>query len=317
MTAHFSQQEITSMVRDMLTGQDLSQITGKIVRERVLERLGDRVGDNFMQVKQAVKSALNVVLSSTADSAPKPQQPHPKPEPDTAAAEEFAKSPQHEKHHHDIPQKHEQPKERHASPEPQQPDYDDDVFDDEPPVRKSFARKRARKVALSDSDSASQADSEPPAKPRRKKSASTTVAKRQHVVANSPAARRLQTLKKLCRQLGCTAPPSRLRGKDDVEKYNNVLSHLRSRGVQDPDPLHMTPNEIARHRKRIAREKELEGLDASNIIEEEGRSRRRRASKPTVQLSDRLPSDLSGAELSEKSDSGESEGYAAPSDGSE
>lgn len=264
------------MVQDILTGQDLSQITGKIVRDKVIQRLGDRAGDNFSHVKQAVKSALNAVLNSTSNPAPAPPPPQPKPQPDAATVEEH--------HGPQSPDKHDQSNEDHASPEPQQssedhaspetqpPVQEDDLFGDQP-VKKSFvARKRARRVALSDSDS--QSDSDSPAKARRKKASSATVSKRQRVVArrqrtapNSRAARRLRKLINLCRKLGCTAPPSKLRGKGDEEKYNNVLSHLHSRGVDDPDPLRMTPNEIEKHRKRIARDKEMEGLDVRYVAQ--------------------------------------------------
>lgn len=59
------QEEMISMVREILDGEDLSKITLKIVRERVLQSMGDRRDKVDMAIfKPSVKSALSTVLES-------------------------------------------------------------------------------------------------------------------------------------------------------------------------------------------------------------------------------------------------------------
>ncbi|KAI0567128.1 AAA family ATPase [Gracilaria domingensis] len=288
-----------------------------MVRERIIEQLGDRIQpDDLNAVKAAVKSALKVVLRQGSNpAAPEASAPPQPPSGDDAANQPSTEHTTESAH----PTTQTEPPGDQLDEEESQPNNSksESEYDDghEEQVKPS-SKKRTRKVVSSDSESNSDSDSEPQPKPRRRKNPTASVQKRAKNQQSSAGQRRLDQLKKLCRQLGCPVPPGKQRGADPREKYDNVLEYLRSKGVREAHPLDMSSHEISKHRKRLAREKELEGLDVKNIIDDGGRSRRR-ASKPARQLNDKLPSDLSGAELSEDSESAESEGYAAPSDGSE
>lgn len=71
----------------------------------------------------------------------------------------------------------------------------------------------------------------------------------------------LEKLRSVCRQLGCPAPPMRLRNKSVLEKCAAILEHLEDKGVQVANPASLTAREIQRHRARLERDKELAGLD--------------------------------------------------------
>ncbi|CAN8065372.1 unnamed protein product [Agarophyton chilense] len=302
MKSEVSNDEITAMVRQVLVGQDLSKITGKIVRERIVQELGDRVQPSgFSAIKETIKASLKVVLQSSSGPAVTETATALQPNRDTTKESSIERT---QKPDHSIPKVN-----------PLKPKIDRGSVDtqDDSQLRPRL-KKRARKFVSSDSESKS--DSESQQKPRRKKTTTTSVQKRTNVQPNSREQPRLDQLKKLCRKLGCPVPPAKLRGVDPREKYDNIVQYLHSKGVQAANPLSMSSHDVSEHRERIAREKELEGLDVKNIIEAGGRLRRR-TSKPVKQLTDKLPSDLSGEELSEDSESAESEGYAAPSGDSE
>lgn len=61
-------------MRGVVAGADLSQMTGKVVREKVLEVLGDRAGDDQRAIKRSVRDALKVVLTDVS-TPPRPKDP--------------------------------------------------------------------------------------------------------------------------------------------------------------------------------------------------------------------------------------------------
>ncbi len=63
-----SQEEITKVVRAIVSESDLDKITPKDVRLAVLKQLGSRLGDDAKRTKALVKRALDVVLED--DPAP-------------------------------------------------------------------------------------------------------------------------------------------------------------------------------------------------------------------------------------------------------
>lgn len=82
-----SQTEMVRLVTRILEGADLSQITGRIVRERVRDELGERAGNNLHAFKKSIRDALKTVLSSK--NTPSAQENYEDPHPDQA----FAKGP--------------------------------------------------------------------------------------------------------------------------------------------------------------------------------------------------------------------------------
>lgn len=69
---------------------------------------------------------------------------------------------------------------------------------------------------------------------------------------------------KLCsvvRALGLHAPISKFRGKSVDEKSQVIIEFLRSKGVHSSDPEDLTRHEISRHRARLEKEKDMQGID--------------------------------------------------------
>lgn len=141
-----TQAEMEELVRGVVKNADLSQMTGKVVRERVLVLLGDRAGDDPRALKRSVRDALKVVLSavnspskSTSTSAP---------------AAETKPSPNNKKQakEHENP-----PKEKKSGNGKKAPAAEED----EPIVKRAGSKRRLRKLAESSDEDGMDENFEP------------------------------------------------------------------------------------------------------------------------------------------------------------
>lgn len=128
----------------------------------------------------------------------------------------------------------------------------------------------------------------------------------------SRAEKKVKKLMQVCIAIGCRAPPSILRSKDPHDRCEAIQAFLEGKGVTEANPTLLGRKELAAIRVRLEREKELDGLDVGNIIQEEGRPRRRRAAAPSKSFAQSNKFDfasLSGSEQSSASEGEESDGY--------
>lgn len=308
--------EMIALVRRILDGADLSQTTGKIVRQKVLEELGDRAGSDQRAIKRSVRDALNIVLQGTASSSSTAAQPSAPSAKREKRENETGQEPEkaHENGINGVARAKGQVKGKVAivAELPAVPvdasEHDADVEDEEgdSQVREAKARRmsgkkrRLRTVIDEDDDDDDfdpDADEAKPSPPRARKIRAVTPSpsrpKKPSDMLSSPArskktaspsssparpARRvrpakrsrsdlftsekhLEKLRSVCKQVGCTAPPSLTRGKTVPEKCAAVVDYLRQKGVDAPNPTLLTRKEIAVHRARLEQEKELAGLD--------------------------------------------------------
>eukprot|EP00190_Bangiopsis_sp_CCMP1999_P006918 CAMPEP_0198723314 /NCGR_PEP_ID=MMETSP1475-20131203/838_1 /TAXON_ID= ORGANISM="Unidentified sp., Strain CCMP1999" /NCGR_SAMPLE_ID=MMETSP1475 /ASSEMBLY_ACC=CAM_ASM_001111 /LENGTH=597 /DNA_ID=CAMNT_0044484399 /DNA_START=80 /DNA_END=1871 /DNA_ORIENTATION=+ len=85
--------------------------------------------------------------------------------------------------------------------------------------------------------------------------------------------KRLKRLMQRSRELGIGVPFTRFRGKAAAEKFDILEQYLHEKGISSP--LSMTPQAVSRHKERLETQKDLEGIELDNIIDQ---PRRRRAS---------------------------------------
>lgn len=128
---------------------------------------------------------------------------------------------------------------------------------------------------------------------------------------------RVRKLLGIARELGIPVPPSRLRcpvGK----KFDACVEYLRLKGVGNPDLLNMRKHDIAKLRTKLENERELDGLDSSNIIRSDAPCSRRttRAAAPKAYATGRNKDahDDDDSDHSDESSSSESEFRGSESD---
>lgn len=213
------------LVRDILNGKDLSKVTPRTVREEVISRLGNEITSDRAALKAAIKSALDVVLTDAMEE----QQPN------------TAKPPAEEK---------------------------DDIHSDQLDGTSALGENKCTDTGVEskqrgDEDERPGVPREPVEVAKSKKQQHTKKRTRATVeqISRFTSEKDFKQLKKVCRRLGCTAPPSRQKGSTMREKCSNVLAYLRSKGVVDSDPTRLKKEGIDAHKRRIEREKDLEGLD--------------------------------------------------------
>lgn len=124
-------------------------------------------------------------------------------------------------------------------------------------------RVKRRRVAESDGSGCSDAQTGGTLKRAKKKSAPASRGK---------VDKRLSKMLSVANRLGCRIPPRVLRC-DEEDKIDACAEYLRSKGVKG-QVLQMTSAAINEVRQRLDREKELDELDASNIIPSGSRRRR-------------------------------------------
>eukprot|EP00871_Galdieria_phlegrea_P005681 jgi/Galph1/6113/GphlegSOOS_G4667.1 len=108
-------------------------------------------------------------------------------------------------------------------------------------------------------------------------------------------------LTKICRKLGVGLPVSKLKGiASEREKMEIIKDFLYKKGVKR-DPLQLSDKQLKSFREKIERDKELESLDRSNILED---SRRKRTTRPVSRhgLENKVGSSDSSQEDSEVSE---------------
>jgi hypothetical protein len=154
-------------------------------------------------------------------------------------------------------------------------------------------------------------------KPLRKQTA-----KPRHVTAPSKRAKKqapkaegdpkLHKLIRIAREIGCPIPPGRLRCEAS-EKLNACHVYLQSKGVNNV--LLMDRQEISTLKIKFERDRELAGLDASNILDADtsaaGRRPRRAAAPPSLKEGharfDEISDDDGNEESSEEGNDSESD----------
>uniref|UniRef100_A0A061R8X5 Histone chaperone domain-containing protein n=1 Tax=Tetraselmis sp. GSL018 TaxID=582737 RepID=A0A061R8X5_9CHLO len=83
-----------------------------------------------------------------------------------------------------------------------------------------------------------------------------------------PPSARVSQLKEICKLATITIPPNTYRGKDDNEVCDRFVALLERHGLSPSS----TPSDIRSVKQKLQKERELDGIDTSNIIE--GRPRR-------------------------------------------
>lgn len=319
------QDEIVAIVRGILDGADLSQTTGKIVRQKVLDELGERAGPDMRALKRSIRTALSVVLASqtvSSGSSSKPAQP---PEPNEKA--ESKDDPVEPKPKVELdnggngaaPDKGadnagDGPNAATSLGPADASEHDADVEDEEGSVQVQEAKvhhmsgkKRRSRTVMDEGDDfdpdagatnpsssrlTKKDDLTPtPSRPRMSSDITSSPSLPKHTRDFTPSPSRskktpeisptpsparptkrsrsqlltsekhLEKLRSVCKQLGCMAPPSRMRGKTVPEKCAAVVEYLLQKGVDVPNPTLLTRKEITVHRARLEQEKELAGLD--------------------------------------------------------
>lgn len=298
MELGISQEDLVSLLKNLLTGKDLSIMTPKVVRQMVIKELGEKVGDDPKALKIAIRSALNVVLSDHADEIeqkPDTEMPAKAHTPDTTVAGNNDSCPEKEEEADEV-----KPKEMasDAKPKGKVDDVSAENTVDIKRKRRQRSQKPAKKVEDSDMSDDDDADDEKedadddsyhggeeseedkpkrrasikPSRPAPKKANLEEQDKPKRKVsgvaiksASMRTEKYLGKLRSLAKQLGIPVPPSRYRGTTTEEKSSNILAFFVSKGFKMEDPTRMTRDEIAGHRKRLEQEKELDGLDVRYV----------------------------------------------------
>lgn len=225
------------LVRDILRGKDLSQVTAKIVRENVRERLGPIACQDLQALKLSVKAALDVVLQEPVAPPATPPQP-----------EKAVNVSEDEEEEVRRPKKRPRAMENDALTGLALPDAS---------VASPVVAAGSPVMTTTEDPVVTAAN--PPAVRRRGRSSMSKV-------AHARLEARLKRLLGVCRQLRCPVPPSRLKNRSVEEKADAVVEFLEGKGVKVTDPAKMTKTDILEHRNRIEHEKELDGLDARYVF---------------------------------------------------
>lgn len=323
------QDEMIALVRQILDGADLSQTTGKIVRQKVLDELGERAGPDMRALKRSIRNALSVVLSGQTGSSGSSSRPSQPPELKDKAEPKDKASGQEPKEEVDNGRNGAAPDKSAVDAaggsgalpslgpvDASEHDADDEDEDGSVPVEEAKARrmsgkKRRSRSVVHEEDDEDDDDFNPdmgatnpspsrltkmsdltpsPSRPRMcsEITPSPSLPKHSYDITPSPSRpkmpgissspsparpvkrsrsqlltseKHLEKLRSVCKQLGCMAPPSRMRGKTVPEKCAAVVEYLLQKGVDVPNPTLLTRKEIAVHRARLEQEKELAGLD--------------------------------------------------------
>lgn len=147
-------------------------------------------------------------------------------------------------------------------------------------AEKAAAEKAAKKAAEQQNkkqekqeDVPEDSDSDADEKPKKKQKAKPAPAPK---AAPRVYSKRVDNLRKICRQATITVPPNiYVKNKTDKELEAALVALLDKNGLDE----HAGANEIAKVKQKLQIQRDLEGIDTSNIIKDGPRSRRRGVEK--------------------------------------
>lgn len=289
-----SHSDLVNLINEIIQGQDMNTLTGKIVRQQVVKRLGPKAPEDSEQLKNSVRNALAEVLRHQQQS----------PTPKNNSFSPLTGSTKPTKNDDDSENKPQpndddnEPKES-LSPMKQPPkrlhrnasDDDDENADDESdfnpdtmeiPQEGSSNKKKVKRNSSEDddksgsefdmdddSDQIQETEKRQKRKAESEKRVSNGVKRRKSSNSKTPSGKvgkQFAKLLQICRALGQPVPPSRLKNKNTVDKCASVVQFLVSKGIDKANPALLTRKEIAQHRARLEKEKELEGLDTKYVF---------------------------------------------------